>query len=216
MAYITDQEKCEKDDNRVEACRVEAIDKKDAALGPNERPIVPKIVKRHESKVNLKRILIAVDDSEFAARTADIGVELAKSLHAEVGFVTVYDPSVGPGRMWGVPADRLAEMSEFAAKHFLATFRKPTATRRAVVSEFVEPGEPATKIIEVANNWHADLIVMGSHGRGKIQGLLLGSVSQGVLHHSPCPSCSGTHLIVFGTTASGMLDIAREPSGFSV
>jgi len=80
-----------------------------------------------------------------------------------------------------------AEMSEFAAKHSLATFRKPTATRRSVVPEFVEPGEPASKIIEVANNWHADLIVMGSHGRGKIQGLLLGSVSQGVLHHSPCP-----------------------------
>jgi len=136
--------------------------------------------------MTLKRILIAVDDSEFAARAADVGVELANSLHAEVGYVTVYDQSVGPGRMWGVPADRLAEASEHAAKRFLATFREPTATR-SVVPEFVEPGDPATKIIEVANNWHADLIVMGSHGRGKIQGILLGSVSQGVLHHAPCP-----------------------------
>jgi len=133
--------------------------------------------------MNLKRILIAVDDSEFAAHAADVGVELAKSLHAEVAFVTVYDPSVGPGRMWGVPADRLAEMSEHASKRLLATFWEPTATH----SEFVEPGEPASKIIEVANNWHADLIVMGSHGRGKVMGLLLGSVSQGVLHHAPCP-----------------------------
>jgi len=136
--------------------------------------------------MSLKRILIAVDDSEFAARAANVGVELAKSLHAELGFVTVYDPSVGPGRMWGVPADRLAEMSEHAAERFLATFREPAATP-SVVPEFVEPGEPAPKIIEVAKDWHADLIVMGSHGRGKVQGLLLGSVSQGVLHHAPCP-----------------------------
>ena len=136
--------------------------------------------------MSFKRILIAVDDSEIAAHAADVGVELAKSLHAEVGFVTVYDPSVGPGRIWGVPADRLAEMSEHAAKRLLATFWDPTATH-PFVPEFVEPGEPASKIIEVANNWHADLLVMGSHGRGKIQGLLLGSVSQGVLHNARCP-----------------------------
>ncbi len=136
--------------------------------------------------MSFKRILIAVDDSEFASRAADVGVELARSLHAEVGFVTVYDPSVGPGRMWGVPADRLAEASEHAAKSLLATFREPIETR-SVVPEFVEPGEPASKIIEAANNWQADLIVMGSHGRGKVQGLLLGSVSQGVLHNARCP-----------------------------
>jgi nucleotide-binding universal stress UspA family protein len=136
--------------------------------------------------MSFKRILIAVDDSEFASRAADVGVELAKSLHAEVCFVTVYDPTVGPGRMWGVPADRLAEMSEQSAGRLLATFREPNATG-SVVPDFVEPGEPASKIIEVANHWHADLIVIGSRGRGKIQGLLLGSVSQGVLHHAPCP-----------------------------
>jgi nucleotide-binding universal stress UspA family protein len=79
--------------------------------------------------MSFKRILIAVDDSEFASRAADVGVELAKSLHAEVGFVTVYDPSVGPGRMWGVPADRLAEASEHAAKRLLATFRELSLPR---------------------------------------------------------------------------------------
>jgi hypothetical protein len=53
----------------------------------------------------------------------------------------------------------------------------------------LESGNPASKIIEVAKkkNWSADLIVMGNHGRGKIQGLLLGNVSQEVLHHALCP-----------------------------
>jgi len=55
------------------------------------------------------------------------------------------------------------------------------------VPEFLESGKPVSKMIEVAKNWSADLIVMGSHGRGKIHGLFLGSVSQEVLHHAPCP-----------------------------
>ncbi|HEY6905013.1 MAG TPA: universal stress protein [Candidatus Acidoferrales bacterium] len=136
--------------------------------------------------MSFKTILIAVDDSEFAARAADVGVELAKSLKAKVGFIHVFDPSVGPGATWGVPADRLTEMSEQAARHLVATFRERT-TIRSGVREFVESGNPASKIIEVANTWHADLIVMGSHGRGKMGGLLMGSVSQEVLHHAPCP-----------------------------
>jgi nucleotide-binding universal stress UspA family protein len=133
-----------------------------------------------------KRILVAVDDSEFAARAAEVGVELAKSLKAEVGFIHVFDPSVGPGTMWGEPADRLAELSERAAQRLLVTFRRLTVGR-SDVPEFVGSGEPASGIIEIANKWAADLIVMGSHGRGKIQGLLLGSVSREVLHHAPCP-----------------------------
>lgn len=135
--------------------------------------------------MSFKKILIAVDDSEFAEHAANVGIELAKSLEAEVGFVHVFDPTVGPSGTWGVTAERLMEMSERAAKHLLATFRERVA--RSHVPEFLESGKPASKIVEVAKNWPADLIVMGSHGRGKIQGLLLGSVSQEVLHHASCP-----------------------------
>lgn len=135
--------------------------------------------------MSFKRILIAVDDSEFAEHAADVGIELAKSLQADVGFVHVFDPSVGPSGMWGVTAETLMEISERTAKHLLATFRERTAS--SSVREFVESGKPASKIVEVAKKWPADLIVMGSHGRGKIQGLFLGSVSQEVLHHASCP-----------------------------
>ena len=83
-------------------------------------------------------------------------------------------------------ADKASEMSERAAKHLLATFRQRAATP-SKVHEFLESGKPALKIIDVAKNWPADLIVMGSHGRGKIQGLLLGGVSREVLHHASCP-----------------------------
>ncbi len=138
------------------------------------------------NKSSFNRILIAVDDSAFAAHAAEVGIELAQSLHAEVGFVHAFDPGAAPGAAWGVTADKASEMSERVAKHLLAGFRERAAFR-SHVSEFLESGKPASKIIEVAQNWPADVIVMGSHGRGKIQGILLGSVSQEVLHHAPCP-----------------------------
>ncbi|HXX21138.1 MAG TPA: universal stress protein [Candidatus Acidoferrum sp.] len=133
-----------------------------------------------------RKILIAVDESAFAKRATEIAVELASSLNAEIAFIHVYQPSVAPGTMWGEPADRLMEMSERAARQLLTTFRD-RAAGSLHVSEFLETGKPALKIVEVAKKWPADLIVMGSHGRGKAQSLVVGSVAHDVLHRAPCP-----------------------------
>lgn len=134
----------------------------------------------------VKKILIAVDDSDISARAARVGTELARSVKAKIGFIHIFDPTTGPGTIWGVPANHLTELSERTAKDLLATFRKRNA-QRSGVTEFLRSGKPAHQIIEVAKGWPADLIVMGSHGRGKIGGMILGSVSQEVLCHAPCP-----------------------------
>jgi nucleotide-binding universal stress UspA family protein len=55
-----------------------------------------------------------------------------------------------------------------------------------VHTEILE-GSPAEAIIEVANTSKSDLIVMGSRGLGRLAGLLLGSTSQKVVSHAPCP-----------------------------
>jgi nucleotide-binding universal stress UspA family protein len=54
------------------------------------------------------------------------------------------------------------------------------------VSTVVEEGDPKTNIIDHAAHWHADLIVLGSHGRKGIDRFLLGSVSEAVVRHAPC------------------------------
>jgi len=132
------------------------------------------------------KILIAVDESAFAKRATEVAVELATSLKAEIAFVHVFQPSVAPGTMWGEPADRQMDMSEHSAKQLLARFRE-RAPAPLEVSEFLETGKAAPKILEVAKRWSADLIVMGSHGRGKALSVFVGSVAQDVLHRTTCP-----------------------------
>jgi nucleotide-binding universal stress UspA family protein len=51
----------------------------------------------------------------------------------------------------------------------------------------VEYGDPATEICRVAEDGGYDVIAVGSHGSGFVKRVLLGSVSQHVLHHAPCP-----------------------------
>ena len=50
----------------------------------------------------------------------------------------------------------------------------------------IEEGVPKDVIIETARSWNADLIVVGSHGHGRIRSILLGSVALGVLTDAPC------------------------------
>jgi nucleotide-binding universal stress UspA family protein len=55
------------------------------------------------------------------------------------------------------------------------------------VLEFVPVGDAASEIAKAAEDWPADLIVIGSHGRGGIRRALLGSVAEGVMRQASCP-----------------------------
>jgi hypothetical protein len=53
-------------------------------------------------------------------------------------------------------------------------------------SQVVLEGSPQQRTVEEAERWKADLIVLGSHGRGQVGRFLLGSVAHAVVQHSPC------------------------------
>jgi K+-sensing histidine kinase KdpD len=50
----------------------------------------------------------------------------------------------------------------------------------------LKEGDPKSRIIDLATEWHADLIVLGSHGRKSLNRFLMGSVSEAVARHAPC------------------------------
>ncbi len=136
--------------------------------------------------MSLRRILIAVDENPIAAHAADVGIELAKSLGAEVGFIHIIDARGLVAPESGVSAEKLAAMAEQEGKRLVAGFRQRMPPQTTAL-EFVQTGRPVTEIVEAARQWPADVIVIGSHGRAGLARTLLGSVAEGVMRHSPCP-----------------------------
>lgn len=141
------------------------------------------------------RILIATDGSEFSRKALEKACEVAQG-REEVSFrvISVYEPQVPMAaepyalsaqyfeRLDGLARER-AEETARAGVDFLRG-RFPNA--RVEIESVVELGRPAQMIVQTADDWDADLIVVGSHGHGFWGRLALGSVSDAVLHHAPC------------------------------
>ncbi len=136
--------------------------------------------------MSFRRILIAVDSSPIAARAAEVGVEMARTLGGEVAFVHVVDPALGYAPEGGVSPSELLAQAELDGKRLLAMFGQRAALQLPAL-EFLPMGHPGVEIVKAAKDWHADVIVLGSHGRGGVTRLLLGSVAESVLRHAPCP-----------------------------
>lgn len=79
---------------------------------------------------------------------------------------------------------QLAKQRTQAALHWATDFCQQAGLASTPRFEF---GDPKTTICEVAKQEAIDLIIIGSHGYGRVERLLLGSVSDYVVHHAPCP-----------------------------
>ena len=137
--------------------------------------------------MSFRKILIAVDESAFAARAADVGFDLARALGAEVALIHVVDPSVvAYAPESGIPANDLITEAQQDGRRLVAAFSQRAAVQPPPL-EFIHVGKSGNEIVKAAKEWPADLIVIGSHGRGGVERLLLGSVAEIVTRHAACP-----------------------------
>jgi nucleotide-binding universal stress UspA family protein len=130
-------------------------------------------------------ILLAVDGSDHALRAAKVAAELARSMKAELRIIVVYDPIpsyLGEPYLQHAISARLKETQEILDKAVKTIGEIPGEVHSGTIE-----GNPAEAIIEVARTRECDLIVMGSRGLGRLAGLVLGSTSQKVVSHAPCP-----------------------------
>jgi universal stress protein A len=136
--------------------------------------------------MRFRKVLIAVDDDPIAAHAADVGVELARSLHAEVALIHAIDPSMIFAPDAGIAADELALRAQQDGTQLMADFRARLPAGIAAL-EFIPQGTPGSEIVKAAREWPADLVVIGSHGRRGLTRALVGSVAEAVMRHAPCP-----------------------------
>ncbi len=132
------------------------------------------------------KLLLAVDGSEHALRAARMAADLARTMNStELRIVVSYEaipPYLGePNLQYAIDA-RMKD-----AKSVLDKAVKDVGDIPGEVHTEVLEGSPADAIIDVANTRGSDVIVMGSRGLGRLAGLLLGSTSQKVVSHAPCP-----------------------------
>ena len=139
------------------------------------------------------KILLCTDGSNHALEAARATVELAQKFGSEVVLLNVFNPAIVPVPFVGLPeasvftatnmgcyAEQVQEEIETATGKVLAEGGVGYRARR-------ELGHPVDRIVSIAQDEKADLIVMGSRGMGAWQSYLLGSVSDGVIHHAHCP-----------------------------
>jgi nucleotide-binding universal stress UspA family protein len=138
-------------------------------------------------------ILLPVDGSSFSdAAVAEVGARPWPA-PTEVKIVTAFQVPITPTpEVWTISDEYYPALEQAAREQAQAIVNAAVAKLGGMLAHSVSltgevlNGPPREVILDEAERWNADLIVMGSHGYGAWQRLLLGSVSQAVVSHAHC------------------------------
>ena len=141
--------------------------------------------------IALKRVLVATDFGEAAEAALTYGRELARTFRAKLHVVHVVEDvtrSVA-GILESPLSFSQAQADAEDSAHELAKQVLSDDDRRTLGAEItvIARADAAPAIVDFARETRSDVIVMGTHGRGKIARLLVGSVAERVVRTAPCP-----------------------------
>ena len=133
------------------------------------------------------KILVAVDDSKHSEAAVNVVAKYFKPQTTEVKILHVLVPltlSAIPQMSRGY-APELGQQGT-QARALVDKYAQQLRADRYDVDFAVEAGDVRETIIESAERWHADLVVLGSRGHTGMERLLLGSVAESVVRHANC------------------------------
>lgn len=135
----------------------------------------------------LKKILVPTDFSEHSDKAIRYGVELAAKFNSELHvFHAVEAIPIMYGEGGGYFSYEATKSIEDAAAEHLESLEINAPEGVNIVRKVV-PGHPFVEIVRYARENAMDLLVIGTHGRGAISHMLLGSVAERVTRKAPCP-----------------------------
>jgi nucleotide-binding universal stress UspA family protein len=146
----------------------------------------------------MKKVLIALDYNPTAQKVAESGFSIAQAMKAEVVLLHVisdplyyssveYSPIMGFNGFMETAQLQLnnVESLKKASKQFLDKSKNHLGDNS--IQTLVTEGDFADSILETAKDLKADVIVMGSHSRKWLENIVMGSVTEKVLHHTSIP-----------------------------
>jgi nucleotide-binding universal stress UspA family protein len=160
----------------------------------------------------IKKILVATDGGTPAVRAVEVAVQMAGQLSANLGMLHVVDEARAFVPDLGILDDVvIAELRREGIEAL--TQACALVPPEITVKRILVDGDPAEAILETAQSWGADLIVMGSDSRGRLAHFLLGSTADSVIRKAPCPVVSVRANV---GAAPAKTDAKREPAGGTV
>ncbi len=143
----------------------------------------PVVVVRDGQKATSGPVVVGLDGSQASLRALGFAIERAAQRDVPLRVLRAWEP---PGERWvppGFDPEQATATERASAEADLAQWRETFPDVPVEVE--VTPGNPAALLVRASQA--AQLVVVGSRGRGGLRGMLLGSVSQQLIHHAHCP-----------------------------
>lgn len=148
-----------------------------------------------------EKILVPLDGSDHSIRALEKAVQIAKNFRGKITLIHVYSFSIPPmmvpepttlssPRIPIFTAEEVSRMEEAArgvGNRILKDGETKAKAEDVQVEKILVEGHAVQEIVRTAKEGHFDLIVIGARGISKIREILLGSVSDAVIHHGLCP-----------------------------
>lgn len=150
------------------------------------------------SDADIGVVLVPVDGSEGSRKAARFAETVAAALSVPLELLYAFPRNAI--EMFGPPGeaatenqikylseDAFAELREDSSRRVFEDARRVLDGKDVSIKEVLLAGEPADSVLEHAGGARDPLIIVGSRGMSRFRGLLLGSVSQKLVHHARCP-----------------------------
>lgn len=148
-----------------------------------------------------EKILVPLDGSDHSVRALEKAVQIAKKFSGKVTLIYAYSVSMQPiilpepatlssptiPILTAAEISRVVEAARTTGERILKDGEAKAKTEGVAVKAMLVEGHAVQEIVRTAKEDNFDLIVMGARGVSHIRSLLLGSVSDGVIHHALCP-----------------------------